>query len=69
MKLKETELISSLFHYSVEFRMAVRLVRKIRSVIEKGAKFYLHMQICEKICDPALYTTCTENPKTKNVID
>lgn len=69
MKLKDTELISSLFHYSVERRIAVRLVRKIRSVIEKGAKFYLHMQICEKICDPSMYTTCTKNPKTKNVID
>ena len=29
----------------------MRLVRKIRLVIEKGAKFYLRIQICEEICD------------------
>ena len=50
-------------------RMGVRLVRKIRSVIEKGAKFYLHIQICEEICDLALYCIWINNPKTKNFID
>lgn len=66
MKPKETE--QNLFLAS-SGRMGVRLVREIRSVIEKGAKFYLHIQICEEICDLALYYICINNPKTKNFID
>lgn len=49
--------------------MGVRFVRKIRSVIEKRAKFYLHIQISEDICGPALHTVCTNNPTTKNLTD
>lgn len=67
--MKPNEMKPNLFPASstISEEEGVRFVRKIRSVTEKKATFYLCIQLSKKKRDPALYTTYTNNPKTKKV--